>query len=84
MAAAVATLQSLTAEGGVERMRKASHRLQTGLEQQARANGFDVTVSSPPQLPFMTFGDDALNAVKARLPAAWNGGHDMLASAIAH
>ncbi|HEU4974128.1 MAG TPA: aminotransferase class III-fold pyridoxal phosphate-dependent enzyme [Baekduia sp.] len=58
MAAAMATLDVLEQEDGISRMRAAGQRLQDGLREQAVAHGLTVTVSGPPQLPFLSFADD--------------------------
>lgn len=59
MAAAIATIQTLKAEDGISRMESAGTRFQEGLRDQAAAHGFGVSVTGPPQLPFMSFSDDA-------------------------
>lgn len=58
MAAALKTIQTLKAEDGIARMGISGRRFQTGLTEQANAHGLEVTVSGPPQLPFMTFDGD--------------------------
>ena len=58
MAAALTTLRILRDSDGIETMRRAGERLQQGLREQARAHGLEVTVSGPPQLPFLSFADD--------------------------
>jgi glutamate-1-semialdehyde 2,1-aminomutase len=58
MAAALATLDALEETAGIEMMRAAGQRLQDGLRAQARAHGLEVSVTGPPQLPFMTFAGD--------------------------
>lgn len=58
MAAAIATIRTLIATNGIEHMRRAGRRFQLGLAEQAETHGFDVVVSGPPQLPFMSFRDD--------------------------
>ncbi len=58
MAGAMATLDVLERDDGIAAMRAAGLRLQDGLREQALAHGLQVTVSGPPQLPFMTFADD--------------------------
>ena len=69
MAAALATLEILRESDGIETMRRAGERLQNGLREQARAHGFEVTVSGPPQLPFLSFAHDA-NEERATI---WTG-----------
>jgi glutamate-1-semialdehyde 2,1-aminomutase len=58
MAAALATLDVLEQIDGIATMRRAGERLQAGLREQGAAHGLEVTVSGPPQLPFLTFADD--------------------------
>jgi glutamate-1-semialdehyde 2,1-aminomutase len=56
MAGALATLRE---SDGIGAMRRAGERLQAGLREQASAHGLVVNVTGPPQLPFLTFADDA-------------------------
>lgn len=58
MAGALATLRLLRESDGIETMRRAGERLQEGLRDQASSHGLEVTVSGPPQLPFLSFADD--------------------------
>jgi len=58
MAAALATLEALSTERGIERMAQTGGLLREGLERQARAHGLRITQSGPVQLPFLTFGGD--------------------------
>jgi glutamate-1-semialdehyde 2,1-aminomutase len=58
MAAALATLDGLQAERGIERMVRAGTLLRDGLDRQARAHGLRITQSGPVQLPFLTFKAD--------------------------
>jgi glutamate-1-semialdehyde 2,1-aminomutase len=58
MAGALATLRILRETDGIETMRRAGERLQQGLRDQARSHGLEVTVSGPPQLPFLSFAED--------------------------
>jgi glutamate-1-semialdehyde 2,1-aminomutase len=58
MAAAMATINTLREEGGIEQMRAMGQRLRDGLEQQACSLGIPITQSGPPAIPFLTFGDD--------------------------
>lgn len=67
MAAAVETLRILREEDGIATMRASGRRLQDGLARQAAAHGLAVTVSGPPQLPFMTFAGDT----DFRVAVAW-------------
>jgi len=58
MAAAVATINALRDEGGIEQMDVAGKRFRKGLDQQARSLGLSITQSGPPALPFLTFDND--------------------------
>jgi glutamate-1-semialdehyde 2,1-aminomutase len=58
MAAALATLESLQAEQGIERMAETGALLREGLGRQARVHGLRATQSGPVQLPFLTFAGD--------------------------
>ena len=58
MAAAVATINALRDEGGIEKMLAAGTRFRDGLDQQARSLGIAITLSGPPAIPFLTFDAD--------------------------
>jgi glutamate-1-semialdehyde 2,1-aminomutase len=58
MAAAVATINALRDEGGIEQMDVAGKRFRKGLDQQARSLGLSITQSGPPAIPFLTFDND--------------------------
>jgi len=58
MAAALATIGELRATDGVGRLQRAGARLRAGLDVQARAHGFEVVQTGPPQMPFLRFADD--------------------------
>jgi glutamate-1-semialdehyde 2,1-aminomutase len=70
IAAALTTIRILKETDGIATMRASGTRLQEGLVAQAAAHGFAVTVSGPPQMPLLLFGDDP-GFAKAR---AWAGG----------
>jgi glutamate-1-semialdehyde 2,1-aminomutase len=69
MAAALTTIRILKETDGIATMRASGTQLQEGLAAQAAAHGFTVSVSGPPQMPLLLFGDDPEFA-KAR---AWAG-----------
>jgi glutamate-1-semialdehyde 2,1-aminomutase len=69
MAGALTTLRILREADGIETMRRAGERLQQGLREQARSHGLEVTVSGPPQLPFLSFADDP----QQQRAMAWTG-----------
>src|SRR5262245_13259239 len=58
MAAALATLDALETERGIERMTRAGTLLREGLGRQARAHGLRIRQTGPVQLPFLTFKAD--------------------------
>jgi glutamate-1-semialdehyde 2,1-aminomutase len=58
MAAALATLEALQVERGIDRMVRAGTLLRDGLGRQARTHGLRITQSGPVQLPFLTFAGD--------------------------
>lgn len=65
MAASLATLTSLQEEDSVTHMARLGTRLQSGIAEVAASHGFEVTVSGPPQLPFLTFaGDDDFSVAR--------------------
>jgi glutamate-1-semialdehyde 2,1-aminomutase len=59
IAAALATLDEIAENGALGHMARMGQRLCNGLATLARGEGFDVTISGPPAIPFMTFADDA-------------------------
>jgi len=58
LAAALATVNELVASDGIARMERTGSRLSDGLRERATAAGFDVVISGPPAIPFMTFRAD--------------------------
>jgi len=66
MAAALATLDGLQAERGIEAMVRAGTLLREGLARQARAHGLRITQSGPVQLPFLSFAGDRPAGADAR------------------
>jgi glutamate-1-semialdehyde 2,1-aminomutase len=69
MAAALTTIRLLKEGDGIERMRASGLRLQEGLREQALAHELAVSVSGPPQMPLLLFGDDPAFAKSL----AWSG-----------
>lgn len=59
MAAAIKTIETLKAEDGIATMARSGLKFQQGLRDQAESYGFEVSVTGPPQLPFMSFAADA-------------------------
>jgi glutamate-1-semialdehyde 2,1-aminomutase len=58
MAAAIATLGALQAEGAFARMERAGNLLREGLQAQAEAHGLAIKQTGPVQMPFLSFEDD--------------------------
>ena len=58
MAAAVATISALRAEGAIEAMERAGTKLRAGILSQATAHGLDINYTGPPAMPYLTFGGD--------------------------
>jgi glutamate-1-semialdehyde 2,1-aminomutase len=58
MAAALATIRILKETDGIATMRASGLKLQEGLRAQAAGHGFEVSVSGPPSMPLLLFGDD--------------------------
>ena len=58
MAAGLATLDALRAEGAVESMRRTGRRLRDGLAGQASDHGLEIRQTGPVQMPFLSFVDD--------------------------
>jgi glutamate-1-semialdehyde 2,1-aminomutase len=59
MAAAIATIGALGAEGAIETMRRAGTALRDGLLRQAAACGLEVNYTGPVQMPYLTFAGDS-------------------------
>jgi glutamate-1-semialdehyde 2,1-aminomutase len=59
IAAAMATLDEIQASGAIGHMARMGQRLCNGLAALARTEGFEVMISGPSSIPFMTFVDDA-------------------------
>lgn len=58
MAAAIATINVLREEDGIEQMRAMGQRFRDGLDQQARSLGLSINQTGPPAIPFLTFNND--------------------------
>jgi len=58
IAAALATLAEVETTDAIGRMARAGEQFTAGLAEQAAHHGLVVTVSGPPQLPFLSFADD--------------------------
>ena len=58
MVAALATLHIIERDDVVGQLRERGTRFMRGLESAAGRAGFDVQLTGPPALPFMTFADD--------------------------
>ena len=58
MAAAIATIQTLHAENGIDAMVRAGNRLREGIDRQSKEFGVDVRQSGPVQIPNLSFPED--------------------------
>jgi len=58
MAAALTTLNILETSDAISRMKQLGILLKNGLEDLGKKHGYNVTVSGPPALPYLTFDDD--------------------------
>jgi glutamate-1-semialdehyde 2,1-aminomutase len=58
MVAALATMRVLEETEAIAHMARLGSRLADGLKDRGLAHGFQVTISGPPALPYMTFDDD--------------------------
>jgi glutamate-1-semialdehyde 2,1-aminomutase len=58
MAAGIATIDALGAEGAVASMERTGQRLRNGLDRQAAAHAVRINQTGPVQMPLMTFADD--------------------------
>jgi glutamate-1-semialdehyde 2,1-aminomutase len=57
-AASLATIDEIVKSGAIERMEAMGKRFCEGLVERAGKHKFEVTISGPPAMPFMTFRDD--------------------------
>lgn len=69
MAASLATLTALQEQDAIAHMTRLGTILQQGMAAAAAAHGVQVTVSGPPQLPFLTFAGDKDFAIARRWAA---------------
>jgi glutamate-1-semialdehyde 2,1-aminomutase len=58
MAAAIATINTLREEDGIEQMRAMGQRFRDGLDQQAHSLDIAIKQTGPPAIPFLTFDND--------------------------
>lgn len=58
MAAAMATIQTLRAENGIDAMVRAGNRLREGIDRQSKEYGVAVRQSGPVQIPNLSFAGD--------------------------
>jgi glutamate-1-semialdehyde 2,1-aminomutase len=67
MAAAIATINTLREEGGIQQMEAMGTRLRRGLDQQASSLGLAIKQTGPPAIPFMTFDADGGSFQRSRV-----------------
>jgi glutamate-1-semialdehyde 2,1-aminomutase len=63
MAAGIATIAALRAEGAIEAMERAGTALRDGILGQAAAYDFAVNYTGPVQMPYLTFDGDRGHAL---------------------
>ncbi len=59
MAAAIATIRALRAEGAIEAMQRHGLALRAGILAQAASWGLEVNYTGPPAMPYLTFAGDS-------------------------
>jgi glutamate-1-semialdehyde 2,1-aminomutase len=75
MAAAIATIGALRAEGAIEAMEHAGTIIRDGITGQARSWALEVNYTGPVQMPYLTFAGDADHALASVFAAqAMRGG----------
>jgi glutamate-1-semialdehyde 2,1-aminomutase len=70
MAAGVATIRALKAEGAIEAMDRMGTALRAGMLEQAAAAGIEINYTGPPAMPYMTFAGDRNHAQASVFAAA--------------
>jgi glutamate-1-semialdehyde 2,1-aminomutase len=58
MAAAIATIGALRAQGAIEAMQRTGAALRDGIVAQAESWGLDIRYTGPPAMPYLTFAGD--------------------------
>jgi glutamate-1-semialdehyde 2,1-aminomutase len=69
MAAAIATIGALRAEGAIAAMERAGTAIRDGITRQARSWGLEVNYTGPVQMPYLTFAGDADHALASMFAA---------------
>lgn len=70
MAAAIATIGSLRAEGAIEAMERTGAALRAGICDQAAAHGLRISYTGPAPMPYLTFADDHGHRMASTFAAA--------------
>jgi len=70
MAAAIATIGALRAEGAIEAMDRVGTALRAGILEQAAARGIEVNYTGPPAMPYLTFAGDRGHKLASTFAAA--------------
>jgi glutamate-1-semialdehyde 2,1-aminomutase len=70
MAAAVATIRALRAEGAIEAMDRVGSALRAGILDQAAARGISVNYTGPAAMPYLTFAGDRNHQLASTFAAA--------------
>jgi glutamate-1-semialdehyde 2,1-aminomutase len=70
MAAAIATIGALRAEGAIEAMDRAGTALRAGILAQAAARGIEINYTGPAAMPYLTFAGDRGHQLASTFAAA--------------
>ncbi len=70
MAAAIATIGALRAEGAIEAMDRSGSALRAGILQQAAARGIEINYTGPAAMPYLTFAGDRGHELAGTFAAA--------------
>ena len=70
MAAAIATIGALRAEGAIEAMDRVGTALRAGILEQAAVRGIEVNYTGPPAMPYLTFAGDRGHKLASTFAAA--------------
>jgi glutamate-1-semialdehyde 2,1-aminomutase len=75
MAAGIATIGALRAQGAIATMDRTGGALRAGIVDQAAAHGLDIRYTGPPAMPYLTFaGDEGHRLASVFAAAAMRGG----------
>ena len=81
MAAAIATIGALRAEGAIEAMDRIGSALRAGIVDQAAAHGLQIDYTGPPAMPYLTFAGDQRSQARQRVRRRGDPGRGLPAPA---